>query len=509
MREFLVLHVLFHFGRIDQSEKAMDRRIFFMLRRDRLFSAITILLIVLFLFVPPSIRFVEAQQADAEILVAKGSLAYEDKRYEKALTLLQKAIALDPQNSRALYYIGLVYLAQKKPALAAESLEAARKIRPSDLFIRYQLGVAYFAQSKYDLAEPLLTEVFREQPQLENLGFYVGFLRYRAKDHEGALEAFKVGKTTDPNIRQLTLFYRGLSLGVLGLPKEAIVELDKAQAEGAVSPFTQSAVRLRESLAAGKEVEEKRRLRLQGSLGGYYDDNLAINPNAITIPNPDNDQLIVLNNIIIEELRQRKTKSGGMLASALVDYSWLRHGPWESTASYSFLQTLNFNDGLSRFNIQDHLGNVAVFYRGVLGKVPFQLQPNFTFDYFLLGNAAFLSWITTSFSATLVPPTFTAPYLGDVGNLTTAIFRYQDKTFYNEVPGGDPRFQSQFRDGFDTMFGFVHAFRFVGDQILLRLGYQYNNENTTGSDFSYSGNRFITGGQATLPWGGAHLSMRL
>jgi Flp pilus assembly protein TadD len=42
-----------------------------------------------------------AQQAEAEVLLAKATIAYDAGRYDEALTLLSRALALDPTNARA------------------------------------------------------------------------------------------------------------------------------------------------------------------------------------------------------------------------------------------------------------------------------------------------------------------------------------------------------------------------------------------------------------------------
>ena len=143
------------------------------LRVPRIYGVVLFLILFLPLCTDPA----SAQQADADVLLTQATLAYDDQQYDKALPLLDRVLALDPKNARAHYYKGMVYLAQKKPDLAVGALEAARAIQPRDLFIRYQLGVAYFSLTEYDKADPLLSEVFAEQPNLESLGFYVGFLR--------------------------------------------------------------------------------------------------------------------------------------------------------------------------------------------------------------------------------------------------------------------------------------------------------------------------------------------
>ncbi len=368
-----------------------------------------------------------AQRAEADVLVARGVLAYDDQRYDEALELFRRALNLDSENARALYYIGLTHSALKKPEQAIAPLEKANKLRPKDVDIRYQLGVAYFTAGNYDLATPLLEDVYREQPNLENLGYYVGLGRYRQKEYKKAAEAFETANISDPDLRNLGKFYRGLSLGVLGLSKEAAAELTDIQSAQTVDPFGQAAARIGQRLGTARPAEEEKRFRAQVTLGAYYDDNVAINPN------PSSNQ-------VAEDLASRTTASPGLMASILADYSFYRRGPYEGTVSYSFYQTLNLNDGLARFNIWDNQFSLNGFYRGTVMNLPYQLAPQFTYDYLFLNLDGFLSRISPSFSATLAEPSFTLPYVGKVGNLTTAVLRYQHKEFFREP---DVRFPSE------------------------------------------------------------------
>ena len=420
------------------------------------------------------------QQADADLALAQGTIAYDDHRYDEALTLFNRALQLDPNNPRVLYYLGLVYLAQQKPELAIPPLETALRLRPGDLFTRYQLGVAYFMQRQYDKADPLLSAVFAEQPQLEELGFYVGFLRYRQKAFKEALVAFESVRTSDPNLQQLVGFYKGLTLGTLGLSKQAVEALDETLSIQGAEPLTASSLRLRDRLGAVPTPDK--RLRVELNLGGFYNDNVAINPEPSSDP-------------FAEFLRTRKTTSSGLLAGLRADYSWYRKGPIEATATYSFFQTLNFNDGLSAFNIQDHLAGLAGFYRGTVGSMPYQLALSYTYDYLFLDQAAFLSRHSPTLAATLVE---------NANNLTTALFRFQKKEFFRE---GDftNRFPAAERDALNWMAGFTHFLRFQRDRHFLSAGYQYDVEDAKGSDFSYSGHRLLLGGLYTLPWGETRL----
>src|SRR5262245_18418550 len=56
----------------------------------------------------------EAQQSEADVFVAQAILAYDAKQYDEALGLLKEALAQDPKNVEALYYTGLVLMAQQK-----------------------------------------------------------------------------------------------------------------------------------------------------------------------------------------------------------------------------------------------------------------------------------------------------------------------------------------------------------------------------------------------------------
>lgn len=417
-----------------------------------------------------------AQQSEADVFVAQAILAYEDKRYEEALGFLREALALDPANVDALYYIGLVLMAQRKPAEAAPVLERARETAPSDFAIGHQLGVAYFSLERYDKAEPLLTQVFREQPRTDSVGYYVGFMRYRNKDYQGALQAFRSGTTSDPNIQQLTRFYAGLALANLGLPEQAAAEVDAALRAQPASPLTGPAERLRDAIVASREQE--RRFRAEVRVGFFYDDNVAV------VPDPSRDP-------DAESVRGQKTKSTGELAALRLEYSWLRTGPWDATIGYSFFQT--YNNSLPSFNIQSHLGFLGISYRGVVKAMPFQVGAQYSYDHLLLDEESFVQRHTVSLFGTLVE---------SAAHLTVVQTRFQAKGFFEDISGLIPE---EGRDAQNWLAGFLHILRFAGDKHFLRFGYQFDVEDADGRNVEYVGSRLLAGAQYTLPWGGTRL----
>jgi tetratricopeptide (TPR) repeat protein len=416
-----------------------------------------------------------AQQSEADVFVAQAILAYDARKYDEALALLKEALTLDPKNVEALYYSGLVLMAQQKTEQAVEVLDKARALAPRDLSILFLLGVAHFALERYDQAEGPLTQVFNERPQTEGIGYYVGLIRYRKKDYQGALKAFRAETSKNPNIQQLVRFYSGLTLAILGLPEQAVAEVDAALRLQTGSALTGPAERIRDSLASARDAE--RRFHADVRVGFLYDSNVAV------VPQPSHDPTA-------ESIRRRKHASPGELAALRLEYAWLRTGPWESSVTYSFFQT--YNNRLPDFNVQNHLVAGALSYRAAVGSMPFQVGTQYSWDYLSLGNDDFLQRHTATIFGTLVE---------NQSNLTTVLGRFQNKDFYASIG----QLEDEDRDARNWMVGLTHVFRFAQDKHYIRVGYQFDYEKADGRNFSYAGNRFLAGGQYTLPWGSTRL----
>jgi len=419
------------------------------------------------------------QRSEADVYVAQAILAYDDKRYAEALKLLREALAIDQNNVEAFYYMGLVYNAQQKPVEAAQALEKAYAQNPTDPVVQYQLGVTYFILQRYDKAEPLLTEVFSVHPQKDNLGYYVGFMRYRHKDYEGAVQAFTKGVASDPAIQQLTRFYTGLALAILGRPAQAASELEEASRIRTVAPLIGPADRLRDTMLAAQERE--RRFHTELRIGAYYDTNVAINPLS------GSDALVL-------SLRSRRTNTPGQLYAARADYAWYRAGPWEGTVSGSIFKTSN--NEIPFFNIVNALGGTGINYRGLSGSLPYQISMLYSFDYTTLSGSRFLNRHSAVLQGTLVE---------NAGNLTTLQFRLQNKDFSDLFLIGGGSRPEEDRSANNWMMGLTHVFRFSGDRHLIRIGYQYDLEDAKGVDWFYRGHRGLVGLQYTLPWGATKL----
>ncbi len=418
-----------------------------------------------------------AQLSDADVYVAEATLAIEDKQWDKALDLLREALTREPDHVEAMYYTGVAYMGKKQPAEAAKILERAREKSPTEPSIAYQLGLAYFALEQYDRARPILEQAFSRDPALDSLGYYVGYLRYRRDLYQEALKAFRVGRTSDPTIADLTKLYSGLALQRLGLPAQAEAELGQIGQLQAASPLTGPAERLKSSIASARE--SSRRFRAELKLGGFFDDNAAAEPNQKA------------HDTAVQLARQNNRRTFGELYSLGVEYDWLKQEAWTGTAGFSFFGT--HNETLPSFDIQDFAGTLKIARRLSLLDMPAQTGVNYSYDYLDLGYKGLVQRHSVNTYLALVESS---------QHLTNFQARLEVKE-YSEVR---PLPTEEFQDAVNYMFGIVHFVRFNQDRHFIKGGYQYDYDNTRGSDFTYQGHRFILGGQYTLPWQGVRLN---
>ena len=74
---------------------------------------------------------------------------FDAEKYDESLELLNKIITLEPKNSYALYYRGMIYDAQKKYQDSIADYKKAISVNPELLIINYLIGVDYDMLEKY------------------------------------------------------------------------------------------------------------------------------------------------------------------------------------------------------------------------------------------------------------------------------------------------------------------------------------------------------------------------
>ena len=420
-----------------------------------------------------------AQTTEADVFIAQAIIDFEDKRYDAALDNLRRALEIEPEHLEALYYTGVVQMARNRPGEAVPFLLRARQKAPTDPAVLFQLGLSYFAQQEYDQAGPIMEQIFAKQPTLDGLGYYVGFMRYRKKDYRGTIAAFREGRASDADIQQLTRFYSGLALAVLGLPTQAAAEVEQALRASPSSPLTGPAERLRDTIV--KVRERERRFTAELKLGTLFDDNVSVIPDR----NPREP--------VIGEIRHQKHESAGELLGLRLDYSWLKdvlkRDDWDANVGYSFFST--YNNDVTAFNVTNHLVNTGLTHTMSLGAKPAQAGLQYSWDLLTLGGHEFIRRNT----ATLYGALGEGSFFGRDNNITQIFTRYQNKDF-NQHPSP---IALEVRDANNYMAGFLHIVGFKQDIHFVKFGYQYDWDDASGANYVYRGHRFQGGGQYTLP----------
>src|SRR5581483_1828857 len=411
-------------------------------------------LILIALLLAPAAARAESEFEAAEILFTHAVLAYDDGKYDEAARDLVKAHALDPGNVNVIYYLGLTYNAQGNFGEAARHLSDGLRLQPKNLDLHYELGIALYGQKRYDDALKEFLAILAADPHKDNAGYYAGLCYYQKKDYENAVAYFRRNVSTDVKTRQQNQYYLGLALRELGRNAEAIEELNEVVKIAPASPIVGATQQL---LTAIREETGGKRLRLEATLNTQFDSN--------------------------PEFRRNRESSYGNLINARADYTIYKAGPWESTASYSFLQTINYEN--HRGDINDNLIGLNIYYRSVVAGMPSIAGLQLNNDLLLFGGDLYIQRPTATF-------TFTAQE--NPSNFTTLIYRPQYKDFLQGAAEPDER-----RNAFNYMLGFIHYIRF-GDGHQFNFGFQYDREDARGSDWRYNGYRAIGGFLIKLPW---------
>jgi hypothetical protein len=263
-------------------------------------------------------------------------------------------------------------------------------------------------------------------------------------------------------VRQLSQHYLGLALQALGREAEAIEELTEAIKIEPAAPIVSATQQL---LTALRERAGEKPLRIELTLNAQYDSNIAG--------------------------LHRPEASFGNLVNARVDYTLYKKGPWESTATYSFLHILNYQnraqDSAHDYDVQDHLIAANLYYRTTVpGGLPATLGIQLNNDLLRLGGKKFLQRPTGTLSVTVQE---------NPSNFTTLLYRAQYKHFYENPISIEDR-----RNTLNQLVGLLHYIRFAGGQYQIYAGYNYDDEDFGGTNWRYTGHKAIAGLQIELPW---------
>jgi adenylate cyclase len=144
-------------------------------------------------------KAVSLNDADVRAHVLLGQIHVYYGRYEQALTELDRAIAVNPNDADAIAGRGtvLVWSSRTKEGIAA--LEMAQRVDPRlNVFNRFALALAYYLTEKYDIAVELLSRNLTETPSAAYNAAVLAACYAQLGRREDAAAAVAVVQRLDP-----------------------------------------------------------------------------------------------------------------------------------------------------------------------------------------------------------------------------------------------------------------------------------------------------------------------
>jgi len=135
----------------------------------------------------------ERLQADGESLASDAAQLAQFQQFDEALARAQLAAQLLPENADVLSLLGSLYLqaSEPQPAKAISTLERANALQPDNSLIMFALGNAYFSDGSYAEAASSLEAGLKMEPDNANALFDLGNAYYKLAQYDQAIAQYE------------------------------------------------------------------------------------------------------------------------------------------------------------------------------------------------------------------------------------------------------------------------------------------------------------------------------
>jgi tetratricopeptide (TPR) repeat protein len=172
------------------------------------------------------IRVAEKGLTSQELYVALSELEHTRKNESKSQEYLEKAIQLDPKNSKLVHQLAASYLEENNSAKAAPLLEQLTKLEPGNADYFFLLGRSYQQMKEYPQALTNLQQAIRLKPDYFEAYGLIGFIFYAMEDWPQAAQAMARVVELRPR-DSVSRYVLANCLEKLGNFKEALVHYNK------------------------------------------------------------------------------------------------------------------------------------------------------------------------------------------------------------------------------------------------------------------------------------------
>lgn len=418
------------------------------LRHGSGFLAGTILLVGVWMTAPAPVT---ASQ-HSELLYSQGIVALHENRPEEALALFDQAVAADPADGHAWYYLALAKVRLDRDGEAVADFRRAIELLPNEPAVAYDLGVALAEAGEHAEATGYLRIAAGEAEFRARASMVLGLAELRLGNLAAAEEAF-VQAGTEPALAARASFYRGVTAFRRGAFDAAEAHFEAVTASTTDSGIASESRAYLERLRTGAAARD---YELHAEAGFQYDSNVCLSPNG-------GCEFVAEEGTVDEGDGRAVLSAGGR-------YTLWRSADVALSTGYEFFQSLHFD--LGEFDLQDHRPDIQLTWRrgrlrvGVVGR----------YDFFLRDNDSFLHEINA------VP--WAAFDHGSYGR-TEVHYRMRDREFVEDTFAP--------RSGFNHAFGVRQVLPIdaaSGSHVALGLRYDREDPSSGSADaqrFAYNG----------------------
>lgn len=134
-----------------------------------------------------------------------GEVAFKDKKYDEALSLLENVFSRDPQNLDGHRLESKVLLAKGDTKKAVEVLERLDQTYPDTPLIKYELGRAYLQENSMNQAKMVLDQAISINPNYADAILLLADINLRSGHGEGVIEPMTRLLKRNPDSRPAAL----------------------------------------------------------------------------------------------------------------------------------------------------------------------------------------------------------------------------------------------------------------------------------------------------------------
>jgi tetratricopeptide (TPR) repeat protein len=205
-----------------------------------------------------------------------GIYAFEEKQFDKAKELFEKALSADPRNPRYLFFLGRTYSKMERFGDAERYLEQALAMDPALPGLTYERAWVKFKQSQFERSAELFEEAVVENPANLAALYYGGISYYKLEDYGQSIGCLERVKAESANLKALAAYHLGLAYLNLRKIDPAIQNLEYARDNAATETLKANTQYWLSTIESQKKA--LRPLSLFAKIGPQYNDNVRLEP---------------------------------------------------------------------------------------------------------------------------------------------------------------------------------------------------------------------------------------